>query len=126
MSDIKDKNLIITACELGTLSSTVFKSGRGDYQDMKVVDCVLASTAAPFYYPPHEVKIQGKPQFFVDGGVWANDPVLVAVSEYERDNEKYVALSVGNVTYTKGYEKITSSFWSLGISALIKTMFEAG
>lgn len=46
-------------------------------KDLKIVDCVLATTAAPLYFQPH--KMQGGT--FIDGGVGANNPSLIALVE---------------------------------------------
>ena len=43
-----------------------------------VVEVALATAAAPSYFPPHR-SLSGMP--LVDGGVWANNPVAVAVVE---------------------------------------------
>ena len=48
--------------------------------DIKVIDAALSSGAAPVYFPPHVFKHQGKQKAFVDGGVFANNPSLVAAA----------------------------------------------
>lgn len=40
---------------------------------------------------------------FVDGSMWANDPVLIAIAEYERFNRNYEVFSVGNIEDVHGY-----------------------
>lgn len=45
---------------------------------LRVVDAVLATTAAPTYFP-HAVIQNGSR--YVDGGVWANNPGMVAITE---------------------------------------------
>lgn len=51
----------------------------------KLVDVCMASSAAPIYFPLHG--IQGAQpgssttKWFVDGGLWANNPILVALAE---------------------------------------------
>ena len=46
-------------------------------QNIKVADAVAASTAAPTYFPHR--RINGKD--YIDGGVWSNDPSLLAFAE---------------------------------------------
>lgn len=49
-----------------------------------LVDVCLASAAAPIYFPVHGVKDPdggGQTHWFVDGGLWANNPVLVGIVE---------------------------------------------
>mgnify|MGYP003575360352 FL=1 len=50
----------------------------------RLVDVCLASAAAPIYFPIHGIKDPdggGQRHWFVDGGLWANNPVLVAIVE---------------------------------------------
>lgn len=42
------------------------------------VDVALATSAAPTYFPIKEIN----DTFYVDGGVFANNPVLLGISEY--------------------------------------------
>lgn len=48
--------------------------------DFKVpaVDVALATSAAPFYFPPH---YSGEDVVLIDGGIWANNPMGLAVTE---------------------------------------------
>ena len=48
------------------------KVGR-DYSAVQLIDAALASSAAPAYFPLHEVPGLG---YFADGGTYANNPVL--------------------------------------------------
>lgn len=72
--------LIIPAVDIGNGCVHVFKSKYADgfIRDpgVKLSDAVLASCSAPTYFDPHIV--EGKYQL-VDGGIWANNPSLVAV-----------------------------------------------
>lgn len=51
----------------------------------RLVDVCLASAAAPVYFPMHRAQSPNSGSTavhtFVDGGLWANDPVLVALVE---------------------------------------------
>ena len=53
--------------------------------DYKLVDVCLSSAAAPLVFPVHGVAkpgdVGGHVNWFVDGGLWANNPVLVALVE---------------------------------------------
>jgi uncharacterized protein len=46
--------------------------------DKRAVDVVLATSAAPTYFPAHAISGRG---VFIDGGVWANCPVMVGIVE---------------------------------------------
>jgi patatin-like phospholipase/acyl hydrolase len=49
-------------------------------QDLKVSDVVIAATAAPTYFPHREIRDDA----YVDGGVWAADPSMLAFCESMR------------------------------------------
>lgn len=44
--------------------------------DLSVVDVIMASCAAPTFFPP--VRPTGGERYYVDGGIWANSPSLMA------------------------------------------------
>lgn len=80
LSDAKTR-LIIPATDIGNGGVHVFKSNYDDGfvrdRKVKVVDAVLASCSAPSYFAPARVG----PYQLSDGGLWANNPSLVAVTE---------------------------------------------
>lgn len=80
LSDAKTR-LVIPATDIGNGGVHVFKSNydEGFVRDrnVKVVDAVLASCSAPSYFAPARVG----PYQLSDGGLWANNPSLVAVTE---------------------------------------------
>jgi uncharacterized protein len=80
LSKAKTK-LIIPATDVGNGGVHIFKSSydRNFIRDhkVKVVDAILASCAAPSYFAPARVG----PYQLSDGGLWANNPSLVAVTE---------------------------------------------
>ncbi len=45
----------------------------GNFAGIKLLDAALATSAAPAYFPPHDIPNFG---YFADGGTFANDPVL--------------------------------------------------
>ena len=48
------------------------------FRDVAMVDAALATSAAPTYFPPHNVTPFG---YFADGGVFANNPAMCAIAE---------------------------------------------
>lgn len=80
LSDAKTR-LIIPATDIGNGGVHVFKSNYDESfvrdRNVKVVDAVLASCSAPSYFAPARVG----PYQLSDGGLWANNPSLVAVTE---------------------------------------------
>jgi patatin-like phospholipase/acyl hydrolase len=62
---------------------------------------LLASSAAPTYFDEAVVKDAISMQSYLDGGIWANNPVLPAIAEAVRDLkiplERIDVLSVGTM-----------------------------
>ena len=84
-SEIK-KPLLIPTTDVGNGSIHILRSNYSDSltqehdrnRDMRLVDAVLASCAAPTYFDPqHRIE----PYLLADGGLWASDPSLLAVTE---------------------------------------------
>ncbi len=48
-----------------------------DYRELRVLDAVLASSAAPTYFPTYEIAGRGS---YIDGGVVANNPGVAGLS----------------------------------------------
>jgi len=86
------RRLIVPAVDLTNGQTIVFKTPHlpGMIRDRhyKAVDIILATTAAPTYFPHHSF---GEPnrespaeREFVDGGLWANNPSMAALVEAVR------------------------------------------
>lgn len=100
MKDVLKTRLIVPSFNLTQGTPYSFRSrhlpkGVHD-QDLMIRDVVIASTAAPTYFP-HKV-IGG--QSYIDGGVWAADPSILAfaesirVQQYESHRNEGDAVSV--------------------------------
>jgi uncharacterized protein len=57
---------------------------RTAYRDLSAVDAALASSAAPTYFDPSVWDGPIATETFLDGGVWANNPILPALAEAVR------------------------------------------
>ena len=85
MADIRKCRLIIPSVNLTDGTTCVFRTPhlpakRPEY-DWKISDVIISATAAPTYFP-HKNMPDGNS--YVDGGLWANDPSLVAMAEAAR------------------------------------------
>lgn len=73
------KPLSIACLDVVTGTTRVFRSahhrGSGGDRNVRIVDAVLASTAAPTFFPSAQVA----GSTYVDGALWANNPALVAL-----------------------------------------------
>lgn len=71
-------------------------------KDVPIVDVALATSAAPTYFPIHEIRnTKARNGYYIDGGIWANDPALTGVLEAYRylnkGNKKIRVLSISTV-----------------------------
>lgn len=101
--------LILPAVDIDNGCVHVFKSKFHDAflrdVDVRVSDAVLASCSAPAYFDPHIVQEYQ----VVDGGLWANDPSLVAAIDahyrLEVPFEDLRVLSIGTGTSRSFYPR---------------------
>ena len=114
LSDAKTR-LIIPATDIGNGGVHVFKSNYDEGvvrdRDVKVVDAVLASCSAPSYFSPARVG----PYQLSDGGLWANNPSLVvvteAISRLGAERSQIRLLSVGTGIGKNYYPVASGGMW---------------
>jgi patatin-like phospholipase/acyl hydrolase len=86
-------------------------------RDVKLVDAVMSSSAAPVYFPVNTTEVEGFMTKYIDGGFWANNPSDTAFSEAVRDDHggaewnKVVVLSIGT---TRGKKVLSTPKNNLG------------
>ena len=87
MKDVNFTRLIMPAVNLTKGKPHVFRSRHLPKaihdSDIKIADAIIASTAAPTYFPHRQIGENS----YVDGGMWAADPSMLAVAEALRINE---------------------------------------
>lgn len=91
IGDVRNSRLAIPAVDLVKGETLVIKTPHRPNlwvrRHWSVTEAVLATTAAPTFFPHARIKNKGdtdedaKATAFVDGGLWANNPSLVAVTE---------------------------------------------
>lgn len=110
-------NLCIPSVDIVNGTGRVFKTGHCDEYKIDppllMKDIALATTAAPTYFPP--IKVDSLPQLFIDGGIWANNPSLVGLTEAlkcfvgpDKDYEDFSILSLASVSPPVAYKKPNS------------------
>jgi uncharacterized protein len=73
-----------------------------DTAAVPAIDAALATSAAPTYFPAHTISGRGT---FVDGGLWANCPAMVGLTEavaylgYDFDEIRMLSISTTSVPY---------------------------
>ena len=104
--------LCIPAVNLSTYEGIVFKTSHHQSlnrdRNIKMIDIALATSAAPTYFPVAQVP--GVSSKLVDGGLWANNPSLLAVIEAltyimkdKKEFDSISILSIGNLSNDDGW-----------------------
>lgn len=89
-------DLIVTATEVRSSKPRIYSSLDKNL-NIKVIDAVMASAAAPMFFPPQVIGND----ILVDGGVWANNPSMVAILDLltrlgvSADHMKLLSLGTG-------------------------------
>ena len=114
----REKVLLIAAYNATKSRITVFNTSYAKHWPYRLADVLKATMAAPTYFPPHEiprgviengrfvsVETSGgkQPDTFIDGGIFANDPELVALWALRMQWRKLVTyhlLAIGTGCHT--------------------------
>lgn len=82
LREVVKTRLIVPTVNLSLGKSHLYRSphlpGIEEDKDVRLVDVLLAATAAPTFFP-HKAMPNG--QAFCDGGLWANSPTILAIAE---------------------------------------------
>lgn len=112
------KPLLIPAVDITHGKPFIHRSNYGhpDNEDLsiKLWDAVLSSCSAPVYFPPNKI---GDQYLSIDGGLWANNPSLVGMTEaihfFNKNLDEINILSIGtglqNIDFTNDKEK----YWGI-------------
>jgi patatin-like phospholipase/acyl hydrolase len=119
LKDAKTK-LLIPATDIANGTVHVFKSAYDPNfvrdSNVSVVDAIVASCSAPLFFAPAKTGYY----LLCDGGLWANNPSLVVVTEalsrLEIDRRSIRLLSVGTGT-GRNYYPLGSRSWLWGFVA---------
>ena len=130
----REIGLCITAVNLIDHSPRVFKTPYDPLKNMdnnrKLTDICLASSSAPILFPIAHIPDPERSNIyedFVDGGLWANNPVLVALVEaitYSKKEQPVEIISIGSCSPPKGQtvleKNINKGFigWRAGIGPM--------
>jgi hypothetical protein len=107
-----DTNLAITSVNISTGRGVVFDKN----SNVSISDAVIASCAVPVAFKPYRIN----DSYYVDGGVWANNPGFVGItkgiSEYNKRCEDIDLLSIGTGEEKSAYfckENFEKGNWGL-------------
>jgi len=138
--DIKNINCAVTSFDLNINSVVYFTNFTDECQNMYILDAILATSAAPTYFPIHTFNCEYKDprrgnrvdQYqCIDGGVWANDPGMFAFAfeSILHPAKVYNIISFGtglhqcNYILRQGHEDLLS--WITYQPNIIDTFFNA-
>ena len=98
----REVGLCVSATKFIDYTPRIFKTPHLETKqrdnDVLLVDACLASSAAPIYLPLVSIKADGLKQVYADGGLWANNPVLLGLIEglaISAPKQPIVIVSVG-------------------------------
>lgn len=113
--------LFITACSVQGHSPKVFSSLNVEDGSMLLSDAIRASCAAPTYFKPW--------QGYTDGGIFTNNPALVAVTSASRELgvnlEEIELCSIGTGTFSRSENATGKGLFYWG-NWLINALLEGG
>ncbi len=115
------RELIVTSYDMTNRQPYFFKRWRArespeSDRNRPITDAGLATSAAPTYFPSHEVDGRA----LVDGGVFAGNPVIVAIVEalkrigdepHSIDQDDLLVVSIGTGLHEEGYRQDEVSGW---------------
>ncbi|KAL7237757.1 hypothetical protein ACSBR2_003957 [Camellia fascicularis] len=124
-------NIVIPTYDIHKLRPVVFTTRLAKEQNSKIKlrDIVVSSASAPYFFPPKKFEVDGKHYNLVDGGLFANNPTMLAIREASKvfggtgDYSNYLILSLGT-----GKEKLSGGRtiisggifdWFLGLEAIV-------
>lgn len=80
----------------------------------KMVKVALSTSAAPTYFKP----LDDDGYYFLDGGLWANDPIMVGLTDaltsfdVDRGNVRILSISCGESPFTVKKKQMTGGLWA--------------
>ena len=127
LADIsQSKTLLITSYDMTLPGPRVFSSRENGDKGLAAAALARATSAAPTFFPARQIGDDG----FVDGGVFANNPALVAFAEAaaQRPDDYYILISLGTGRNAQRYSYNQLKDWSEieWISPLVQIMFAGG
>ncbi|MGO4886800.1 CBASS cGAMP-activated phospholipase [Anaerobacillus sp. MEB173] len=117
LADI-DKPLLIPAVDLTHGRPYVHRSNYGDTKghdlSVKLWDAVLSSCSAPVYFPPNNINNK---YLSIDGGLWANNPSLVCITEalhnFNKSMSEIKILSIGTGQQNIDFSIDDDKYWGI-------------
>ncbi|CAG8779738.1 10768_t:CDS:1 [Gigaspora margarita] len=116
-------NVFITSYNISNGERTFFTNLNSEHEDILLKDAIRASASAPTYFPAKNISNK----YFVDGGVFMNNPTSRAYLEARKKypNSKFIVISLGTGRYLKPLEKYHDAGIAQWASPLISVLMDS-
>jgi len=118
----------VTSYDIERRQTVFFKSWRDRFEQVRALDACRATSAAPTYFEPAPVDLDGDVRTLVDGGVFINSPAVSAYAEAIKlfPGEQFQMLSLGTGELTRTIHKEDADGWGKAgwLLPLLSCMFD--
>jgi hypothetical protein len=93
-----------------------FKSWQRNTRSVPMRHAVRATTAAPLFFEPALIPVDGRNRALIDGAVFANNPTMSAYAEARRlfpEEREFIVVSLGTGELTRPIEYTDAKDWGL-------------
>ncbi|MDR2781956.1 MAG: patatin-like phospholipase family protein [Holosporaceae bacterium] len=120
VAEIENKQIVVPFLSYSTSETKVCQNFGGDIMDVKYKDVLLATSAAPTYFSPHHFEsANGHRYSGGDGGLFANNPALIAYQAARREyGDCHIVLislgtgTTGCATTDDHYDRLSLVKWA--------------
>ena len=109
-------NVMVTSYDIRNRKPLFFKNWHDDFKMIQVRHAARATSAAPTYFEPKKINIDGKRRVLVDGGIFINSPGVSALAEARRifpSEEDFFLLSIGTGEHTRSITHKKAKEWGI-------------
>jgi len=112
--------VLVTGYEIQDRATVFMKSWHKSFKNLEMRFAARATSAAPTYFEPANIKLNGQSQAVIDGGVFVNNPALSAYAEARRlwPEEDLYVLSLGTGKHLRSISYSEAKGWGLAQWAL--------
>ncbi|CAG8626467.1 3699_t:CDS:1 [Paraglomus brasilianum] len=121
---VSNVDVLIPAYNITEKREVYFTNDSYDPNSYKISDVIRASTAAPTYFPAKQIDNS----YYIDGGVFINNPAFKAYLEAKKkypQAKKFVVCSLGTGFFQAELNGLIKSGWIYWMSPLISLMMNA-
>jgi patatin-like phospholipase/acyl hydrolase len=119
---------MVTTYDIEERRTLFLKSWHPDHETVKCRDAARATSAAPTYFEPALIDVQGNQRALIDGGVFVNSPVVSAYAEalklYPNEPLMVVSLGTGELVRPIPYESAKDWGQAGWVMPLLDCMFD--